>query len=75
MSLVSTLQNNHSTSDLKRIVQHEMILYFIYKKMFYALSKKKENITEGLEAKTDFLGKLVCKDETKECTEIRQDEV
>ena len=66
MSLVSTLQNNHSTSDLKRIVQLEMILYFINKKTFYALSKKKkENITGGLEAKTDFLGKLVCKDETK----------
>ena len=66
MSLVSTLQNNHSTSDLKRIVQLEMILYFINKKTFHALSKKKkENITGGLEAKTDFLGKLVCKDETK----------
>lgn len=36
--------------------------------------KEKENVTGTLETMTDVLAKLVCKDETKERTKIREDE-
>ena len=38
----------------------------------HSAKKKKENISGGLEAKIDVLAKLVCKDETKERTEIKK---
>lgn len=60
MTLVSAIQNNYFTftSYLKRTAQYKMILYFIYKKTFYALSKTK-GMTSTLEAMTDMFGKLV----------------
>ena len=62
MGFVRALQNNYTTFTvyLKRTTQYKMILYLMYKKTFYVLSKKKKkkNMTGTLEAMTDLLGKL-----------------
>ena len=76
MGFVRALQNNYTTFTvyLKGTTPYKMILYLMYKKTFYVQKKKKKKMTGTLEAMTDLLGKLVCKDRQRKRSETREDE-